>query len=122
MINLKNVSLQQFEIIIKYIYKEIALLENFEISLFLTPKRPISSVILPPRMIKKTKLPHRLTELFLNIINEALVAEIASWIDKNADISNTLYEFKLLLHGSRDEFTMCYFGIHIISRKLWLSA
>ncbi|RIB17217.1 hypothetical protein C2G38_2142697 [Gigaspora rosea] len=73
----------------------------------LAPNRPISSVIFPPRMILKTKLPHRSTEPFSNVINEAHAAEIVSWIDRNADtysISNIPYEFKLLLRGSRDGF------------------
>ncbi|RIB17216.1 hypothetical protein C2G38_1450597 [Gigaspora rosea] len=72
------------------------------------PNKPISSVILPPRMILKTVLPHRSTEPFSNVINEAHTAEIASWIDRNSDmysISNIPYEFKLLLRGSRDGFT-----------------
>ncbi|RIB17212.1 hypothetical protein C2G38_2037920 [Gigaspora rosea] len=73
----------------------------------MAPNKPISSVILPPRMILKTKLPHRSTDPFSNVINEAHAAEIASWIDRNADtysISNIPYEFKLLFRGSRDGF------------------
>ncbi|RIB16374.1 hypothetical protein C2G38_2190136 [Gigaspora rosea] len=73
----------------------------------MAPKRPILSVILPPRMILKTKLPHRSTEPF-SVINKTHMVEIAPWIDRNADtyfMSNILYEFKLLFRGRRDGFT-----------------
>ncbi|RIB17215.1 hypothetical protein C2G38_1450578 [Gigaspora rosea] len=74
----------------------------------MAPNKPISSVILPPRMILKTELPHRSTEPFSKVINEAHAAEISSWIDRNTDLYSILnipYEFKLLLRGSRDGFT-----------------
>ncbi|RIB10559.1 hypothetical protein C2G38_178546 [Gigaspora rosea] len=75
---------------------------------YMTPDRPISSVVLPPRVILTQELPHRLTEPFSNVINEEHAAEIASWIDKKADtysMTNNPYEFKLLLRGSKDGFT-----------------
>ncbi|RIB05254.1 hypothetical protein C2G38_614012 [Gigaspora rosea] len=74
----------------------------------MTPDRPISSVVLPPRVILTQELPHRSTEPFSNVINEEHAAEIASWIDKKADtysMTNNPYEFKLLFRGSRDGFT-----------------
>ncbi|RIB11873.1 hypothetical protein C2G38_2042317 [Gigaspora rosea] len=74
----------------------------------MTPDRPISSVVLPPRVILTQELPHRSTEPFSNVINEEHAAENASWIDKKADtysMTNNPYEFKLLLRGSRDGFT-----------------
>ncbi|RIB29635.1 hypothetical protein C2G38_2297511 [Gigaspora rosea] len=36
----------------------------------MTSNRPISSVVLPPRMILTQELPHKSTELFSNVINE----------------------------------------------------
>ncbi|RIB20913.1 hypothetical protein C2G38_1151655 [Gigaspora rosea] len=78
----------------------------------LSPNRPISSVILPPRVVLTQKLPPRTTEPFSTIINEAHAAEIISWIDKKADAysaTNYPYEFKLLLRGTRDGFTPASF-------------
>ncbi|RIB17213.1 hypothetical protein C2G38_2037922 [Gigaspora rosea] len=72
------------------------------------PNKSITSAILPPRMILKTVLPHRSTEQFSKVINEAHAAEIASWINRNANtysILNIPYEVKLLLRESRDGFT-----------------
>ncbi|RIB05700.1 hypothetical protein C2G38_574136 [Gigaspora rosea] len=46
-------------------------------------KHKVISTILPPRIILKTELPTRSTELFSTVINEEHAAEIASWIDKN---------------------------------------
>ncbi|RIB28431.1 hypothetical protein C2G38_2157963 [Gigaspora rosea] len=51
----------------------------------LSPNRPISTVILPPRVVLTQTLPPRTTEPFSKIINEAQAAEITSWIDKKAD-------------------------------------
>ncbi|RIB22076.1 hypothetical protein C2G38_1031715 [Gigaspora rosea] len=62
------------------------------------PNREISSIILPPRM-----------EPFSAVINEEHAAEIASWIDKKYSIKNNPYSFKLLLRGTRDDFTAATF-------------
>ncbi|RIB05258.1 hypothetical protein C2G38_2253909 [Gigaspora rosea] len=65
---------------------------------FMSPNRPITSTILPPRLITTPTLPLR--ELFSTIISHAHAAEIASWIDKKDDIysiENNPYDFKLLL-------------------------
>ncbi|RIB28875.1 hypothetical protein C2G38_2137128 [Gigaspora rosea] len=67
--------------------------------------RQVSSKILPPRVILAPILPIRNTE---PVINGAHAAEIASWVDKKADIysvTDNPYEFKLLLRGTRDGFT-----------------
>ncbi|RIB22473.1 hypothetical protein C2G38_988038 [Gigaspora rosea] len=72
------------------------------------PNRPISSIVLPPRIILTPILPMRLTESFSTIINEEHAAEIASWIDEKTttySTRNNPYEFRLLLRGSRDGFT-----------------
>ncbi|RIB16435.1 hypothetical protein C2G38_1510491 [Gigaspora rosea] len=74
----------------------------------MAPNQPVSSVILPPRVILTTELPQKSTKPFSNVITEANSAEIASWIDKNDNmysISNNPYEFRLLFRGSRDGFT-----------------
>ncbi|RIB29941.1 hypothetical protein C2G38_2027318 [Gigaspora rosea] len=74
----------------------------------MAPNQPVSSVILPPRVILTTELPQRSTKPFSNVITEIHSAEIASWIDKNDNmysISNNPYEFRLLFRGSRDGFT-----------------
>ncbi|RIB28435.1 hypothetical protein C2G38_2059406, partial [Gigaspora rosea] len=73
-------------------------------------KKPISSVVLPPRVVLTQTLPPRSTEHFQR--NEAQAAEIISWIDKKADTytaTNNPYEFKLLLRGTRDGFTSTTF-------------
>ncbi|RIB24384.1 hypothetical protein C2G38_2139271 [Gigaspora rosea] len=72
------------------------------------PNREISSKILPPRITLKPTLPTRAMEPFSTVINEEYAAEIASWIDKKANpysIEDNPYEFKLLLRGTRDDFT-----------------
>ncbi|RIB28433.1 hypothetical protein C2G38_2059392, partial [Gigaspora rosea] len=46
----------------------------------LFPNKPISAVILPPRVALTQTLPPRTTEPFSTIINEAQAAEIISWI------------------------------------------
>ncbi|RIB06909.1 hypothetical protein C2G38_2147815 [Gigaspora rosea] len=77
----------------------------------LFPNKPISSVILPSRVIL-TKITPRTTEPFSTIINEAHVAEISSWIDKKDNsytAANNPYDFKLLLRGTRDGFTSTSF-------------
>ncbi|RIB12959.1 hypothetical protein C2G38_2041395 [Gigaspora rosea] len=74
----------------------------------ISPNKPVSSKILPSRIILTKKLPTRTTEPFSTVINEVHAAEIASWIDNRADkysTENSPYEFKLLLRGSRDGFT-----------------
>ncbi|RIB12957.1 hypothetical protein C2G38_2041393 [Gigaspora rosea] len=74
----------------------------------ISPNKPVSSKILPSRIILTKKLPTRTTEPFSTVINEIHAAEIASWIDKRADkysTENNPYEFKLLLRGSKDGFT-----------------
>ncbi|RIB21820.1 hypothetical protein C2G38_2034077 [Gigaspora rosea] len=78
----------------------------------ISPSKPISSVILPPRVVLTQTLPSRSTEPFSTIINEAHAAEITSWIDKKADahsVTTYPYEFKLLLRGTRDGFTPAKF-------------
>ncbi|RIB24786.1 TLD-domain-containing protein [Gigaspora rosea] len=75
---------------------------------FLTPNRPVSSIILPPRIISSPILPPRTTEPFSTVISETHAAEIASWVDKKTEvysIVNNPYEFKLLIRGTRDGFT-----------------
>ncbi|RIB22677.1 hypothetical protein C2G38_2173374 [Gigaspora rosea] len=74
---------------------------------FLSPDRPVLSVILPPHVVLKQILPPRTNEPFSKIINEAHAAEITSWIDKKADAYSAInnpYEFKLFLRGTRDGF------------------
>ncbi|RHZ48303.1 hypothetical protein Glove_553g34 [Diversispora epigaea] len=75
----------------------------------MTPDKPITSTILPPRKIVTNQLPNRgytfqITSL---IITNEHAAEIASWIDKKEvtyDVNNNPYEFNLILRGSRDGF------------------
>ncbi|RIB19068.1 hypothetical protein C2G38_2182885 [Gigaspora rosea] len=65
---------------------------------------PISSAVLPPRIISKPTLPNRIVEQFSNSINEAHAAEITSWVDMKDNlysVTNNPYDFKLLLRGSR---------------------
>ncbi|RHZ72894.1 hypothetical protein Glove_236g53 [Diversispora epigaea] len=74
----------------------------------ITPNKPISSIVLPPRKILNTILPTRITPIPLtsNIITNEHALEISSWIDKKETpyIENNPYEFKLLVRGSRDGF------------------
>ncbi|RHZ85718.1 hypothetical protein Glove_61g5 [Diversispora epigaea] len=51
---------------------------------FITPTKPISSIVLPPRKILNTTLPTRITQIPLpsNIITNEHALEISSWIDK----------------------------------------
>ncbi|RIB28890.1 hypothetical protein C2G38_2028210 [Gigaspora rosea] len=94
-------SVQQYQQIFeKSLWKDI-------IKKFMT-NQPISSKILPPRIILTPKLPSRNTEPFSTVINEEHAAEIASWVDKKANkysITDNPYEFKLFLRGTRDGFT-----------------
>ncbi|RHZ65598.1 hypothetical protein Glove_313g29 [Diversispora epigaea] len=74
----------------------------------ITPTKPISSIVLPPRSILNTKLPIRNTPILLSssIITNEHALEISSWIDKKESpyIENNPYEFQLLVRGSRDGF------------------
>ncbi|RHZ51430.1 hypothetical protein Glove_478g9 [Diversispora epigaea] len=74
----------------------------------ITPNKPISSIVLPPRNILNTILPTRITSipLFSNIITNEHALEISSWINRKKIpcIENNPYEFKLLVRGSRDGF------------------
>ncbi|RIB18187.1 hypothetical protein C2G38_2142247 [Gigaspora rosea] len=73
--------------------------------------QPITSTVLPPRVILTPTLPTRIAESFesfSNVINETHAAEIASWVDRKANpyfVRDNPYEFKLLLRGTRDGFT-----------------
>ncbi|RHZ51831.1 hypothetical protein Glove_469g36 [Diversispora epigaea] len=71
----------------------------------ITPAKPITSNVLPPRKILKATLPTRIP-FPSNIINKEQALEISSWIDKNETpyFENNPYEFKLLVRGSRDGF------------------
>ncbi|RHZ71559.1 hypothetical protein Glove_256g160 [Diversispora epigaea] len=68
----------------------------------ITPTKPISSTVLPPRKISNTKLLTRIS----NIMTNEHAHEISSWIDRKEIpyIENNPYEFKLLVRGSRDGF------------------
>ncbi|RIB00807.1 hypothetical protein C2G38_2129085 [Gigaspora rosea] len=70
------------------------------------PNGRITSKVLPPR---KILTPLRATNEFSKVINEEDSAEIASWIDyktRKYSVANNPYNFKLLLRGSRDGFTV----------------
>ncbi|RIB18873.1 hypothetical protein C2G38_2183421 [Gigaspora rosea] len=95
--------------IVKYIqpYKEILEKNLWEdiLNRLNNPNQIISSTIFPPRAILKQNLS---PSAFSTVINEEHAAEIASWIDKKANIysvRNNPYEFKLLIRGSIDGFT-----------------
>ncbi|RHZ71579.1 hypothetical protein Glove_256g111 [Diversispora epigaea] len=66
-----------------------------------TPTKPISSLVLPPRKISNT-IPTGIS----NIMTNEHALEISSWIDRKETpyIENNPYEFKLLVRGSRDGF------------------
>ncbi|RIB26415.1 hypothetical protein C2G38_2163505 [Gigaspora rosea] len=49
---------------------------------FIVQSRPVSSKILPPRIISTSTLPIRVTEPFSMVINDKHAAEIASWVDR----------------------------------------
>ncbi|RHZ83873.1 hypothetical protein Glove_87g229 [Diversispora epigaea] len=74
---------------------------------FISPNEPITSLILPARIISNPELPSRVNEPFSTIIKNEHVAELSSWIDRKSttySLSNIPYEFKLILRGSRDGF------------------
>ncbi|RHZ76316.1 hypothetical protein Glove_199g145 [Diversispora epigaea] len=77
---------------------------------FMAPDHPVESIILPPRTILAQELPTRTTEQtkpFSPIISYEHVAEISSWIDRKSSIyslTNTPYEFQLILRGSVNGF------------------
>ncbi|RHZ70451.1 hypothetical protein Glove_271g33 [Diversispora epigaea] len=70
------------------------------------PDEPVRSIILPPRTILAQELPTRTTEQaksLSTIITYEHVAEISSWIDRKSStysLTNTPYEFQLILRGS----------------------
>ncbi|RHZ79188.1 hypothetical protein Glove_151g164 [Diversispora epigaea] len=71
------------------------------------PARIISNPELPSRTIPAPELPSRVNETFSTIINKEHVAELSSWIDKKSttySLANIPYEFQLILRGSRDGF------------------
>ncbi|RHZ84620.1 hypothetical protein Glove_78g118 [Diversispora epigaea] len=77
---------------------------------FMDPDHPMESIILPPRTILTQELPTRATEQtkpLSTIISYEHVAEISSWIDHKSSIyslTNTPYEFQLILRGSINGF------------------
>ncbi|RHZ83803.1 hypothetical protein Glove_87g234 [Diversispora epigaea] len=84
---------------------------------FISPNEPITSLVLPARIISNPELPSRtistleltsrINEPFSTIINKEHVAELSSWIDRKSTIyslANIPYEFQLILRGSRDGF------------------
>ncbi|RHZ70471.1 hypothetical protein Glove_271g58 [Diversispora epigaea] len=74
------------------------------------PDEPVKSIILPPRTILAQELPTRTTEQaksLSTIITYEHVAEISSWIDRKSStysLTNTPYEFQLILRGSINGF------------------
>ncbi|RHZ60538.1 hypothetical protein Glove_352g44 [Diversispora epigaea] len=78
---------------------------------FMAPDEPVKSIILPPRTTLVQELPTRTTELIKpssTIITYEHVAEISSWIDRKSStysLTNTPYEFQLILRGSINGFT-----------------
>ncbi|RHZ83762.1 hypothetical protein Glove_87g193 [Diversispora epigaea] len=78
----------------------------------ISPNEPITSLILPARIIFNPELPSALklssreNEPFSVIIKNDHVAELSSWIYRKSTISlaNIPYEFQLILRGSRDGF------------------
>ncbi|RHZ83859.1 hypothetical protein Glove_87g99 [Diversispora epigaea] len=93
----------------------------------ISPNEPITSFVLPARIISNPELPSRAistpefssreNEPFSTIINNDHVAELSSWVDRkptNYSLANIPYEFQLILRGSRDGFHpktfwyMCY--------------
>ncbi|RHZ70437.1 hypothetical protein Glove_271g42 [Diversispora epigaea] len=77
---------------------------------FMVPDELVKSIILPPRSILIQELPTRTTELIkpsFTIITFEHVAEISSWIDRKSStysLTNTPYEFQLILRGSINGF------------------
>ncbi|RHZ78470.1 hypothetical protein Glove_164g38 [Diversispora epigaea] len=83
----------------------------------MSPNEPVTSLVLPARIISKPELPSRtistpelvpkVDEPFSTIINKEHVAELSSWVDKKStmfSLENIPYEFQLILRGSRDGF------------------
>ncbi|RHZ60549.1 hypothetical protein Glove_352g30 [Diversispora epigaea] len=71
------------------------------------PDLPVKSIILPPRTILVQELPARTTKPLSAIITYEHVAEISSWIDRKSStysLTNTPYEFQLILRGSVNGF------------------
>ncbi|RHZ60540.1 hypothetical protein Glove_352g41 [Diversispora epigaea] len=71
------------------------------------PDLPVKSIILPPRTILVRELPTRTTEPLSTIITYEHVAEISSWVDRKSStysLTNTPYEFQLILRGSVNGF------------------
>ncbi|RHZ70453.1 hypothetical protein Glove_271g31 [Diversispora epigaea] len=75
------------------------------------PDEPVRSIILPPRTIFVQELPTRITrdqaKPLSTIITYEHVAEISSWIDRKSStysLTNTPYEFQLILRGSTNGF------------------
>ncbi|RHZ73640.1 hypothetical protein Glove_230g62 [Diversispora epigaea] len=70
------------------------------------PDRPIQSTIIPPRLVLKQELPEKIIVPFSIVINEEHASMISSWIDEQTSYSsrNNLYEFQLILRGSKDGF------------------
>ncbi|RHZ83743.1 hypothetical protein Glove_87g202 [Diversispora epigaea] len=74
---------------------------------FISPNEPITSLVLPARIVSNPELPSRVNEPFSTIINNEHVTELSSWIDRRSTIyslANIPYEFQLILRGSRDGF------------------
>ncbi|RHZ86366.1 hypothetical protein Glove_52g61 [Diversispora epigaea] len=74
---------------------------------------PVSSLVLPARIISNLELSSRTIatpEPFSTIINKEHVAELSSWIDRKFftfsfySLENIPYELQLILRGSRDGF------------------
>ncbi|RHZ55529.1 hypothetical protein Glove_414g15 [Diversispora epigaea] len=74
---------------------------------FILPDHPVESIILPPRLVLKQELPERVNESFSTIINEKHASMLSSWIKNQQTgyyLTNTPYEFQLILRGSKDGF------------------
>ncbi|RHZ89660.1 hypothetical protein Glove_13g211 [Diversispora epigaea] len=85
-------------------------------------RKPITSMILPPRKISTTQLPNRgyTFQITSSIITKEQATEIASWIDRKDstyEINNNPYEFNLILRGSRDGFETTVFW-NLCDRKI----
>ncbi|RHZ78595.1 hypothetical protein Glove_159g20 [Diversispora epigaea] len=83
----------------------------------MSPNEPVTSLVLPARIISNSELPSRTistpelatkaNEPFSTIINKEHVAELSSWVDRKSiiySLANIPYEFQLILRGSRDGF------------------
>ncbi|RHZ76334.1 hypothetical protein Glove_199g147 [Diversispora epigaea] len=80
------------------------------IQYFMAPEQPVESIILPPRTILAQELPANAkepTNPLSTIISYEHVAEISSWIKRKSStysLTNTPYEFQLILRGSINGF------------------